>query len=162
MLCVVWICWCVFYVRCVLGSFVSVDKCNGHVVGFGSGVWGFLWCACGTMLLEATMRLWCVAFGMEPVGWGRAFCIVMMGYHWEFVCEELYVVVGVGSIGSGMGDGAGVGPCGVVQVLLPCPIPCLFADSDFIQVSAVVVCRWCVNLSLCMCVFGAFCLQGWV
>ena len=65
----------------------------------------------------------------------------MMGYKGEFVCEERYVVVGVGSIGSGMGDGARVGIGGVMQVMLPCPIPCLFADSDSIPVSAVVVCR---------------------
>ena len=160
--CVMWICWCVFCVRCVLGSSVTVDMCGGRVVGFGSCVWGFLWGACGTMLLEAAVRLWCVAFGMEPVGCGRAFCIVMSGYQGEFVCEERYVVDGVGSIGSDMGDGARMSPGGVVQVLLPCPIPCQFADSDSIPVSAVMGCRLCVNPRLCMYVFGAFCLHGWV
>ena len=78
------------------------------------------------------------------------------------MCEERYVVVGVGSIGSFVGGGAMVGLGGAVHVLLPCPIPCLPADSDFIHVSVVVVCCWCVSLSLCMCVFGAFCLHGWV
>ena len=71
-------------------------------------------------------------------------------------------MVGVGSIGYVVGDGAMVGPGRVVKVLLSCPIPCLSADSDFIPVSLVVVSCWCVNLSLCICVFGAFCLQGWV
>ena len=53
-----------FFVRCVLGSSVSIDMCSGHVVGFGSCVWGFLWCACGTMLLEVARRLWCICFAM--------------------------------------------------------------------------------------------------
>ena len=46
----------------------------------------------------------------------------MMRYQWKFVCEERYVVVGVGSIGSGIGNGAGVGPSGVVQVPYSLPI----------------------------------------
>ena len=78
------------------------------------------------------------------------------------MCEKRYVVVGVGSIGYVVGDGAMVGLGVAVQVLLMCPIPCPPADSDFISLSVVVVCCWCVNLSLCMCVFGAFCLHGWV
>ena len=47
---------------------------------------------------------------------------------------------GVKSIGSVVGDGARVGPGGVVQVLLPCSISCLSADSVSIPVSVIVVC----------------------
>ena len=52
----------------MLCSYVSVERWSVHVVGFEACVGGFLWCACGAMLLEAEMRLWDVAFGMEPVG----------------------------------------------------------------------------------------------
>ena len=55
------------------------------------------------------------------------------------MCEKRYVVVGVGSISSVVGDDAMVGLGGAVEVLLLCPIPCPPADSDFISLSVVVV-----------------------
>ena len=55
------------------------------------------------------------------------------------MCEKRYVVVGVGRIGSVVGDGAMVGLGEAVQVLLMCPIPRPPADSDFISLSVVVV-----------------------
>ena len=78
----------------------------------------------------------------------------------EFVCEERYVVGDVRGVGTVVGNGARVSQGRVVPVLLPWYIPgpsaCLVSTLASVM---LVSCR-CVSLCLCLCVFGAFCLQG--
>ena len=56
---------CVWFVYC-LCSFVSISRWDVHIVGFGQCVGRWVWCAY-------------VSSGLEPVGWGCALCVVMMG-----------------------------------------------------------------------------------
>ena len=69
---------------------------------------------------------------------------------------------GVRGVGSVVGDGAKVSLGRVVPVLLPWSIPCPSTYLVSTLVSVMMVSYRCVSLCLCLCVFGAPCLHGWV
>ena len=56
----------------------------------------------------------------------------------ELVCGERHVVGGIRSVGSFVGEGARVGPCGEVQVMLQCSKSCHSASSISFIVSMLV------------------------
>ena len=69
---------------------------------------------------------------------------------------------GVRGVGSVVDDGDMVSPGRVVPVLLPWSIPCPSAYLVSTVVSVMMVSCRCVSLCMCLGVFGAFCLHGWV